>query len=252
MDTQNVMVRLPRIGRGGIMSSSVDGCEPVGAITAYDGDKGVFRAIVVGVAQVLFQDYIKYEGRKEIIKELQHSINLKKESQDTVSNSIKKINGEMKAYEDKDRIEKIKAKFFTKMKLSLQGLNVQMGEPNYKDPTSNKVDRSESSKPRALLAYFFSIITLIREYSSTAFVPIVIDSPKQQDPDAKNYPLMLKYILENTKKDEQLILGVVELPEKTDFQRKIIDLGNKKLGLLKEDEFEAGVQFFNQFTNQIG
>src|SRR5690606_34689747 len=90
--------------------------------------------------QILFQDFVKYEGRKEFIKELQAAINEKKELQDVKNERIKELNKEMKQYEDKKRIDDIKNEFFIKMKQSLSVLDVRMKEEYYKDPVSNKLE----------------------------------------------------------------------------------------------------------------
>ncbi|AYF45737.1 hypothetical protein BALOs_2747 [Halobacteriovorax sp. BALOs_7] len=199
--------------------------------------------------KVLFQDYVKYEGRKEFIKELQSTIHDKKETQAEKIQNIKDITKEMKQYEDKKRISEIKNDFFMKMKSSLNFLDVKMKEDYYKDPASNKLDKSGSDKPRALLAYYFSIMSLIRKYSTTSFCPLIIDSPNQQDQDEVNSPKMIEFILNNCEQDDQLILGAVDV-HGVEFDGKIIE-PKEKHSLLSKDEFEKTVKKFDTFTSLL-
>jgi hypothetical protein len=51
-----------------------------------------------------------------------------------------------------------------------------MSEKSYKKITS-KIAETGSGNPRALLAYYFSILEVMKEFSTSMFCPIVIDSP---------------------------------------------------------------------------
>ena len=66
-----------------------------------------------------------------------------------------------------------------------------------------------SQKPgaicRGLLAYYYSILHLMKEHSTAAFCPIIIDSPNQQDQDFVNLKKMLGFIRD--KRPEILATG---------------------------------------------
>jgi hypothetical protein len=93
-----------------------------------------------------------------------------------------------------------------------------------------------SDTPRALLAYYFSILHLISEYSSSVFCPVVIDSPNQQDQDIDNLKKMLTFIRDKRPADSQLILGLVD-DCGIDFGGDVIELTDK-YSLLRKDGYE--------------
>lgn len=199
--------------------------------------------------EIIFADYVKHEGRKEFIKELQSTINSKKEEQADREEKIKNISTVMKQYEDKQRTVSIKQDFFIQMKKSLSKLSVKMKEELYKDPVSNKIEKSGSDKPRALLAYYFSIISLIRSNSTTTFCPLVIDSPNQQDQDSENAKKMIKFIIEKCDDDDQLILGTVDT-HGVEFEGNVIDLKNK-YSLLSSEDYMKAVEKFDFYLARL-
>jgi hypothetical protein len=97
------------------------------------------------------------------------------------------------------------------MGLYLSRLKVdRLGEASYRRIDS-KIQESGSDQPRALLAYYFSILQVIRSFSSSSTIcPIVIDSPNQQDQDSENLRTMLEFIRDNRPQNTQLILAVAE------------------------------------------
>ncbi len=109
-----------------------------------------------------------------------------------------------------------------------------MEEKSYKKITS-KINESGSGKPRALLAYYYSILQVIKENTTSTFCPIIIDSPNQQDQEKSNLDKILSFIVENKPEDSQLILGLVEM-ENIEFDGETIIL-DKKHSLLRENEY---------------
>jgi hypothetical protein len=51
----------------------------------------------------------------------------------------------------------------------------------------------------------------MKRYSTSAFCPIVVDTPVQQDQDATNAARMISFCLSETPESSQLILGTVSL-----------------------------------------
>ncbi|PIP95186.1 MAG: hypothetical protein COW00_13610 [Bdellovibrio sp. CG12_big_fil_rev_8_21_14_0_65_39_13] len=199
--------------------------------------------------QVLLQDYLRHVGRKEFIDELQENISQYKVELDKILLEIKRISKEMKEILDEDRISEIEKMFFIKMKKYLTDLNVKLSEEYFKELTSHKFEKSGSDKPRALLAYFFSILSIVKKYSTSTFCPIIIDSPNQQDQDKENAPLMIKFILENCSDEDQLILGAVDT-HGVEFPGKIIE-PNIKFSVLNDETFSEAVPMFDRLQEKI-
>ncbi|WP_157410399.1 hypothetical protein [Bacillus albus] len=98
------------------------------------------------------------------------------------------------------------------------------------------IKESGSDVPRALLAYFFSILKLIVARSTSTLFPIIIDSPLQQEPDDENKVRILEFIKKNTPQDAQLILSTVDSAN-VNFEGSTILL-NKKLHVLDDKDYE--------------
>lgn len=137
---------------------------------------------------------------------------------------------------NKERKESIVSKFNTLIDLFLIKLNVHtLSSDGFSDiPLSVKSQGSDT--PRALLAYYYAILFTSKEFTSLPLFPLVIDSPNQQDQDAKNRKKIIKFIFDNTPDDYQLILGTVDL-HGVEYDGHTIS-PSTKLKLLDRDEFE--------------
>ena len=118
--------------------------------------------------------------------------------------------------------------------LAVDGLS----EADYSDFTA-KIHDPGSDQPRAVLAYTFSILQLMQKRASSAYCPIIIDSPIQQEQDADNHQRILEFIKNNQPEASQLILGVVDT-KNVDFGGDVITL-NQKRHVLQEDEFAGAM-----------
>jgi hypothetical protein len=109
------------------------------------------------------------------------------------------------------------------------------------------IKESGSDLPRAILAYVFSILHVIRNYGSSVFCPIVIDAPRQQEQDIVNYLKMLEFIRDNLPDDSQLILSLVDDCD-IDFDGFIMDM-NVKYSALSENEYSSIAKEIAPFSN---
>lgn len=177
--------------------------------------------------EVKLKDLIASEGKREIKNMLEEEVALYTERLKEVLIEKKRYEDVMKDSEDKERKELINGKYLGYMSKFLIGLNVlSLKEKFYKAMTST-IKESGSAKPRALMAYYYSILHLAREYGSSAFCPIVIDAPNQQGQDKENLPLMLQFIVDNQPRESQLVLAIEET-HGIDFDAKMINLTHKR------------------------
>ncbi|MCG9747244.1 hypothetical protein [Shewanella sp. Isolate8] len=137
---------------------------------------------------------------------------------------------------NRERKDSIVSRFNTLIDLFLIKLNVHtLNSDGFSDiPLSVRSQGSDT--PRALLAYYYSVLFTSKEFTSLPLFPLVIDSPNQQDQDATNRHKIIKFIFENTPDDYQLILGTVDL-HGVEYDGHIISPVTK-LKLLDKDEFE--------------
>ncbi|MBN8765312.1 MAG: hypothetical protein J0I76_03170 [Thiobacillus sp.] len=106
-----------------------------------------------------------------------------------------------------------------------------------------------SSLPRAILAYQYAIIHTAKEKGDAKLFPIVVDSPNQQAQDKENLERILKFILNRTPTDQQLVLTVEEDPGLTINGDKVTL--DKPFGLLSPDLYEPIRAELQEFIGQV-
>ncbi|MCE5302414.1 MAG: hypothetical protein LLF97_04810 [Planctomycetaceae bacterium] len=160
--------------------------------------------------EVKLVDVIRSEGRKEVRGVLKNDITTLDTHIGEADGEIEKLKAEMATFTDRQHSKRIAESYRSRMRSYLAALAVVgLSEADYKRLDCT-IRESGSDLPRALLAYYFSILQTIRDNSSSTFCPIVIDSPKQQDQDEQNWKRILTFIRNNRPADSQLILGLVD------------------------------------------
>jgi hypothetical protein len=188
--------------------------------------------------ELKLKDIIENAGRNELKTVFEE--NSKNINSSIFENAVeqKKLQDRLKALNDKVRREEIMTLYYRTMKQYLFQLDVKtLKEESYKKIDSS-IPETGSALPRALIAYYFSIFQVMRKYTSSAFCPIIIDSPNQQAQDLGHVDKILKFIDRNQPEDSQLILGIEELYD-VDFNCDIIELKEEKSLLQKSDYKEV-------------
>ena len=157
-----------------------------------------------------------------------------------VENTLEKdkLEKKLKEFESKKRKDEIISFYRSKLTSFLKKLDVHsLTEDEYKSITT-KIEAKEtgSSRPRALIAYYFMFFHLMKKFSTSTYFPLIIDSPNQQDQDVEHIDKIMKFIQENQPKDSQMILGLAETYG-VDFKCKTITL-TEKYSLLQKKEYE--------------
>ena len=143
---------------------------------------------------------------------------------------------ELAHYNKSEKRKNILEKYLDYMRTYLHVLAVHnLDEKSFRKIDSN-IKESGSDLPRALIAYYYSILHLMSEYSSAAYCPIVIDSPNQQDQDKESLRRMIKFILNNRPQNSQLILAAASLDKNLAVDGKLIELETKD-HLFSESKF---------------
>jgi len=145
----------------------------------------------------------------------------------------------LKAFEKKERKEEILSFYRSRLTSYLKKLDIHsLTQEDYHSITT-KIESKEtgSSRPRALIAYYFTFFHLMNKFSNSIYCPIVIDSPNQQDQDIEHIDKIMAFINENQPEGSQMILGLAETYGQ-DFNCKVVEL-TEKYSLLKESEFDV-------------
>ncbi|MDP3466690.1 MAG: hypothetical protein Q8S11_00045 [Daejeonella sp.] len=149
-----------------------------------------------------------------------------------------KLEKKLKAFESKERKSEILDFYTSRMSSFLKKLDIHsLITDDYKALTT-KIESKEtgSSRPRALIAYYFTFFHLMKKYSSSTYCPIIIDSPNQQDQDVEHIDKIMSFINHNQPSNSQMILGLAETYGE-DFNCKVIEL-KEKYSLLQKSEYE--------------
>lgn len=198
---------------------------------------------------IKLKDVIESEGRKEMKLLFESEINAfdsELKEKFLLKNELEK---EVKKFEDKKRASDIRAEYRDLMGINLRNLNVHSLDENYYKRIDSSIRESGSAMPRALMAYYYSILNIIKKYGSSAFCPIIVDSPNQQGQDKENLPRLIKFIIQKQPKDSQLILGLEEIPEgHTD--EYIIELKEER-SLLQAEDFEEVMNEIKPYLKEI-
>jgi hypothetical protein len=184
---------------------------------------------------IQLQDVIAAEGKKGVQQVFASSIaNYMKD----IRADEEKIDGlqeSLKEFDNKERRKAIEGYYLDQMRAFLHMLDVRnMRESSYAHLTS-QVSETGSDLPRALLAYYYSILHTMRSYSTSTFCPVVLDSPNQQGQDVDSLRTMLKFIFSKQPPDSQIILGL-EDQRGVSFDGSLITLTDK-FSLLAEAEY---------------
>jgi hypothetical protein len=186
--------------------------------------------------EIKLKDIIQHEGKKELKQILETEIKVLQSEMAEFEDEINELKKELKTIEDKKRQQEIKSLYLHQMKSNLLKLEVHTMEENSYKTISSTIKETGSGLPRALLAYYYSILNTMKKYSTSIFCPIIIDSPNQQDQDEDNLRKMMEFIFSEQPEDSQLILGLVEIGD-YQFEGEIIEL-TEKYHLLQEEPFE--------------
>ncbi|EKO3852815.1 AAA family ATPase [Vibrio harveyi] len=187
--------------------------------------------------KLTLQDIIKSQASKQVeftfdeqIKELHEKIGQLNVTKDTLTKKISE-------FTDKKRSKEINDKFKDSLKYAQAELGIQ-------DPVLGtilqygKITKSETGSrgPRAILAYHYALLKTIEEKSTIPMLPVVIDSPKQQDPDRNTTKKLFDLCIDGLSYKNQLIIGSVSFERDTDeFQTLTM---KDKYSLLKPNLYD--------------
>ena len=186
--------------------------------------------------KLTLQDIIKAQASKQVEFTFDEQINelLIKIGELDVARS--KLVEQIAKFENKKRAKKINDQF-------KESLTFAQAELNMRDPKIGTIlqygpiSKSEtgSRAPRAILAYHYALLKTIEGNSTNPMLPVVIDSPKQQDPDKNTAKKLLDLCIDGLSTSNQLILGSVSCERDTSQYKTLIM--TEKYSLLKSEQY---------------
>ncbi|WP_019616782.1 ATP-binding protein [Psychromonas ossibalaenae] len=191
--------------------------------------------------ELTLQDVIKSQASKQVELTFEEQINELLQKIGKLDVARTKLVEERAKFEDKKRAKEINDKFKGSLKFAQAELGI-------KDPTVGTIlqygaiSKSEtgSRAPRAILAYHYALLKTIEDKSTSPMLPVVIDSPKQQDPDAHTAKKLFDLCIDGLATKSQLIIGSVSFERETN-QFKTLTM-TEKYSLLQQADYDAAYQ----------
>ncbi|MBS4707071.1 hypothetical protein J4G57_04095 [Aeromonas caviae] len=191
--------------------------------------------------QLTLQDIIKSQASKQVESTFDEQIDELLQRIGELDIARTKLLAKTAEFDDKKRATEINEKF----KESLRFAQTELG---IKDPKVGTIlqygliSKSEtgSRAPRAILAYHYALLKTIEDKSTSPMLPVVIDSPKQQDPDPHTTKKLFNLCIDGLSDNNQLIIGSVSFERETD-ELKTLTM-TEKYSLLKEHLYDEVYQ----------
>lgn len=191
--------------------------------------------------QLSLQDVINSQASKQVEVTFDEQINELLQKIGELDVARTQLSKEIAKFEDKKRAKEINDKFKESLKFAQTELGI-------KDPKVGTIlqygpiSKSEtgSRAPRAILAYHYALLKTIEDKSTSPMLPVVIDSPKQQDPDPRTTKKLFDLCIDGLSTNSQLIIGSVSLERETN-QFKTLTM-TEKYSLLKPELYNQVYQ----------
>ena len=186
--------------------------------------------------EVSVRTLIQTEGRKEVNQMLAGRVDDARERVTLADAQVNNQRASLRTFDDPDRTDRILDRYHNLMRSHLNELRVfNLPERAYQQVWAH-ISETGSDLPRALLAYYFSILNLIGEFSTSTMCPIVIDSPNQQGQDQESIRAMLQFMRDRRPKGSQMILAIEE-EAGVSFGGSVVELSEKH-SLLRTSEYD--------------
>lgn len=199
---------------------------------------------------ISFGDFIELKTSERVNERIDSSILAHQNVVATTLEQIDIAEEQMEKEVDINRSKAINRKYKGLMSKNMEQLHVHNLQDSSFTSPERSILTSGSDLPRALLGYFFAILDLIRTNESVPFFPVVIDSPKQQDPDLPNTIAVFSFIRDYVAQGLQLVLSSVAIPKEVDFgdcyHLKLKD----KSSMLTESMYEEASYIFQPFLDE--
>lgn len=156
------------------------------------------------------KDVVEIEGKKSLLKHLNNEANEIKIRLGEFEQEQNGLRESADKFDDPERRKSIIKDYGDRFERNARKLHVTgLSEHVFKNVNAS-IDESGSDLPRAVLAYYFAVSSLVVEGDGNLNFPLVIDAPNQQEQDHGNLSNILKFIVENRPNRSQLILGLVD------------------------------------------
>ncbi|MEO6751393.1 MAG: hypothetical protein ABIP85_06405 [Chthoniobacteraceae bacterium] len=215
----------------------------------YEVEIGRIRALLAErKEQVQLKDLIENEGKHQVQVVLQEKVKSLTTLLVADQEELDELKQELNALTNKEHRDAINRDFRELMHSALARLAVHtLPEASFKTVNA-KIKEQGSNLPRALLAYGFSILNVMRKYSTSSYFPVIVDAPIQQEPDKANHRRILDFIDKGRPENSQLIISVGDL-RGVDLGGALIELSDE-WSVLQESNYEEAAEIVQPYFDQ--
>jgi len=200
--------------------------------------------------RITFQEFIEIQARNKIKSKYIDTINSNEQNISQQTELIDEQNELMNELTDKKQAKIINDNYRKYLQTAFLKLDVSNVDENVYKRLDANIIVSGSDQPRAVLAYYYSILNLINENQNASLFPFIIDSPKQQEQDSINENKIYDFISDRFTFVDQLILGSVSVPNLDKFDDFLHYHFTEKLKVLRNEEFEEAESILKPHLEQ--
>lgn len=171
---------------------------------------------------------------------------------DSINTEIKRLIKEIKKHITKEDKEKNNNIFQTIFSDYRQILNVDsFNNSNINSPFDYKkiaIEGGGAENARAMFAYYLTIYTMSLRSESEIKIPLIIDTPNQQEQASFNYKSMIELIMSQLTPENQIFICAIDNKalDKIKKEAQVIELTEKDR-LFKKNIFEKAKEEFSKF-----
>lgn len=185
-------------------------------------------------------DVLAHKGFVGIKDEIIQELHILREKIDELTQQEKSLKKEERSYtETKNRIN---TRYYELMMATKQQFKLEEIKEKAFEKITNSFKGGGSNKPIATVIWYINLLKLRKEFNPAAIdFPVVFDSPNNAETDLEKKGQLYKYIVENTPKDNQLIVSGIGYENEQTFGiafDTVIRLDNDKYHLLNTKDYE--------------
>ena len=186
-------------------------------------------------------DVLAHKGFIEIKDEIIRELHILRERIDELTQQEKTLKAEERTYiEIKNRIN---TRYYELMMVAKNQFNLEEIKNKSFEKITNSFRGGGSNKTIATVIWYINLLKLRKEFNPSAIdFPVVFDSPNNAETDMEKKGQLYKYIVENTPKDNQLIVSGIGYENEHTFGiafDKVIYLDNEKYHLLCSEDYNT-------------
>ncbi|MBQ6851158.1 MAG: hypothetical protein IJN77_08985 [Oscillospiraceae bacterium] len=185
-------------------------------------------------------DVLAHRGYIEIKDEIIQELYTLREKIDQLSKQERELKKEERGYIEAKR--KINTRYYELMKMAKNQFNLEEIKDKSFEKITGTFKGGGSNKPIATIIWYLTLLKLRKEFNPSAInFPVVFDSPNNAETDQEKKGLLYKYIVENTPKDNQVIISGIGYENEQTFGvafNHVINLSNDKYHLLCVEDYD--------------